>query len=104
MNDWIPVIIPDVGFSEIEQDIKRILATGILTTGPYVVNFEKSIAEWVGVDHAVATTSATTALHLALTALEVGPGDEVLIPDFQGNWDALATVLAAAPDILNHNI
>ncbi len=82
MNDWIPVIIPDVGFSEIEQDIKRILATGILTTGPYVVNFEKSIAEWVGVDHAVATTSATTALHLALTASGVGPGDEVLLSDF----------------------
>ena len=55
MNDRIPIIIPDVEFGDVEHDFKRILTTGILTSGPYVVDFERSIADHVGVDHAVAT-------------------------------------------------
>ncbi len=82
MNDRIPIIIPDVEFGEVERDFKRIFTTGILTSGPYVVDFERSVADRVGVDHAVATTSATTALHLALAVSGVGPGDEVLLSDF----------------------
>ena len=82
MNDRIPIIIPDVEFGDVEHDFKRILTTGILTSGPYVVDFERSIADHVGVDHAVATTSATTALHLALSVSGVGRGDEVLLSDF----------------------
>ena len=74
VNDRIPIIIPDVEFGDVEHDFKRILTPGILTSGPYVVDFERSIADHVGVDHAVATTSATTALHLALSVSGVGRG------------------------------
>jgi perosamine synthetase len=62
--------------------IGRVLASGQLTQGPVVAEFEAAIADFVGARHAVATTSATTAIELALSALEVGPGDEVATADF----------------------
>ena len=99
MNDYIPVVVPDVGFDDVEHDLRRILTSGILTTGPYVVDFEKTVAERVGVDYAVATTSATTALHLALTAAEVGPGDEVLLADFTFPATANAVVQTGATPV-----
>jgi perosamine synthetase len=62
--------------------IGRVLASGHLTQGPVVAEFEEAIAEFCGVRHAIATTSATTALELALAAHDIGPGDLVLAPDF----------------------
>lgn len=62
--------------------IGRVLATGQLTQGPVVAEFEQAIAALCEVAHAVATTSATTAIELALAAHDIGPGDEVLVPDF----------------------
>jgi perosamine synthetase len=68
---------------EAEVDgVRGVLATGTLTQGPKVAEFEALIAERLGVPHAFAVTSATTALHLSLVALGIGPGDEVLVPDF----------------------
>ncbi len=99
MNDRIPIIIPDVEFGEVERDFKRIFTTGILTSGPFVADFERSVADRVGVDHAVATTSATTALHLALTVLGVGPGDEVLLSDFTFPATANAVVQTGATPV-----
>jgi len=62
--------------------IGRVLASGQLTQGPVVAEFEEALAEFCGVRHAVATTSATTAIELALAAHDIGPGDLVLAPDF----------------------
>lgn len=62
--------------------VARVLASGHLTQGPVVQEFEAAVAELCGVPHAIATTSATTALTLALAALDVGPGDEVIAADF----------------------
>jgi dTDP-4-amino-4,6-dideoxygalactose transaminase len=62
--------------------IERVLASGHLTQGPVVTEFEGAIAEFCGVKNAIATTSATTAIELALAAHDVGPGDLVLAPDF----------------------
>jgi perosamine synthetase len=62
--------------------IGRVLASGHLTQGPIVAEFEEALAAFCGVGHAVATTSATTAIELALAAHDVGPGDLVLAPDF----------------------
>jgi perosamine synthetase len=62
--------------------IGRVLAGGHLTQGPIVAQFEEAVAEFCGVKHAVATTSATTAIELALAAHDIGPGDLVLAPDF----------------------
>ncbi|MBV9412952.1 MAG: DegT/DnrJ/EryC1/StrS family aminotransferase [Acidimicrobiia bacterium] len=78
----LPIIRPDIRYAEVEEHIRAIFESGILTSGPYLERFERSVADYVGVAHAVATTSATTALHLSLAALGVGPGDEVLVSDF----------------------
>jgi dTDP-4-amino-4,6-dideoxygalactose transaminase len=78
----LPLIKPDVGFDEVAGDVRAILESGMLTSGAYVERFERAVADYVGVEHCIATTSATTALHLALAGLGVGPGDEVLVADF----------------------
>ena len=99
MNSRIPIIIPDIDFSDVVNDFERIVTTGTLTSGPFVVDFERSIADHVGVNHAVATTSATTALHLALTVLGVGPGDEVLLSDFTFPATANAVIQTGATPV-----
>lgn len=58
------------------------LDTGWVVQGPNVAAFEKKFNEFSGAKHSVATTSCTTALHLALVALEVGPQDAVIVPSF----------------------
>ena len=65
--------------------------SGWLTQGPKVAEFEKKFAAFHGLPHALATTSCTTALHLALATWGIGPGDEVLIPAF--TWVATANVV-----------
>jgi dTDP-4-amino-4,6-dideoxygalactose transaminase len=62
--------------------IGRVLASGNLTQGPVVAEFEAAVAGFCGAGGGVATTSATTALELSLAALDVGPGDEVVAADF----------------------
>jgi dTDP-4-amino-4,6-dideoxygalactose transaminase len=62
--------------------VGRVLASGNLTQGPVVAEFEAAIAALCGASTGVATTSATTALELALAALDIGPGDEVVAADF----------------------
>lgn len=58
------------------------LETGWVVQGPNVAEFERLFAEYTGAAHALATSSCTTALHLALATLGVGPGDEVIVPAF----------------------
>jgi perosamine synthetase len=78
----IPLTRPLLDFDDVAGDLRRIMDSGILTGGEYVAGFEQDVASYVGADHAVATTSATTALHLVLAAAQVGPDDEVLVADF----------------------
>jgi dTDP-4-amino-4,6-dideoxygalactose transaminase len=78
----LPIIRPDIHYDDVEKDLRAVLDSGRLTSGPYLERFEQAVADRVGVAHAVATTSATTAIHLALAAADVGPGDEVLVSDF----------------------
>ncbi|HKX30615.1 MAG TPA: DegT/DnrJ/EryC1/StrS family aminotransferase [Blastocatellia bacterium] len=54
----------------------------ISSRGKFIESFERKFAEMVGVDHAVAVCNGTVALHLALVALDIQPGDEVIVPDF----------------------
>ncbi|MDO9224756.1 MAG: DegT/DnrJ/EryC1/StrS family aminotransferase [Pseudomonadota bacterium] len=81
MSETIRLARPWLDAEEL-QEIAAVLATGYLTQGPKTVEFEQAVSGYLGVEHAVATTSATTALHLAMVALEVGPGDEVIVPSF----------------------
>lgn len=78
----IPLTRPVIEFDDVAEDLKAIFASGVLTRGEYVRRFEEAVARYVGTRHAVATTSATTALHMALVAAGVGSGDEVLVSDF----------------------
>lgn len=73
---------PNLDFGGVKKVLEEIISTGRLTSGKYVEEFERKVADLCGVKYAVATTSATTALHLSLAVLGIGEGDEVLIPDF----------------------
>jgi perosamine synthetase len=78
MNE-IPITRPHLAGGEAEA-VAETIASGWLSQGPRVKAFEDAFAERVGAAHAVATTSCTTALALALHAVGVGPGDEVIVP------------------------
>lgn len=88
----IPLTRPLLDPADVLDDIAAVLASGTLTRGPWVARFEQEVAARSGVAHAVATTSATTALHLALVAAGIGPGDEVLVSDF--TFPATGNVIA----------
>jgi dTDP-4-amino-4,6-dideoxygalactose transaminase len=68
-----------------EEDLEAVadtLRSGWLTMGPRTQAFEAAVKEWTTAEHAVAVSSGTAALHLACAALELGPGDEVIVPAF----------------------
>ena len=77
--DVIPIMRPWLGPDEAEA-VRDVLASGWVAQGPRVAAFEAAVCEALGAQHGVATTSCTTALHLALHALGVGSGDEVVVP------------------------
>lgn len=74
---FLPFAAPDITDAEVDA-VVRVLRSGWLSTGPETRAFEEEFAAFVGAPHAVALNSCTAALHLALEALGVGPGDEVL--------------------------
>jgi len=78
-DKFIPYALPSIGEEEIAEVVDS-LRSGWLTTGPKVKRFESDFAEYVGTQHAIAVNSCTAGLHIALTALGIGPGDEVIVP------------------------
>jgi dTDP-4-amino-4,6-dideoxygalactose transaminase len=86
----IDIAAPATGEEE-WQAVREPILSGWLSQGPKVAEFERAFAERHGVSHALATTSCTTALHLALLALDVRPGDEVIVPAI--TWVATANVV-----------
>jgi len=76
-------LLSDVGMGEAEaRAVADVVRGKWLSAGPRTAEFEQRFAQFVGADHAVATSSCTSALHLALMGLGVGPGDEVLVPSY----------------------
>jgi dTDP-4-amino-4,6-dideoxygalactose transaminase len=76
-GNFIPFHVPSIGDEEIGEVIET-LRSGWLTTGPRTARFEHDFGAYVQSPHTVAVNSATAALHLALAALKIGPGDEVI--------------------------
>ena len=62
--------------------LTEVLESGHIAQGPCVASFERAMAEFIGVSGGVAVSSGTAALYLALQALGVGPGDEVVMPSY----------------------
>jgi dTDP-4-amino-4,6-dideoxygalactose transaminase len=81
-------------------EVAAVLSSGYLTQGPKVRELEQAVARLVGAEHAFATTSATTALHLSLAALGISRGDEVIVPDFTFPATANVVVQLGARPVL----
>lgn len=77
----VPITKPSLTEEEARAPFESI-KSGWVTQGPKVAEFEKAVASYVGAKHGIATTSCTTGLHLALAAIGIGPGDEVICPSF----------------------
>ncbi|MGM0877164.1 MAG: DegT/DnrJ/EryC1/StrS family aminotransferase [Bacillota bacterium] len=86
----IPFSPPDITEAEIEEVIKA-MRSGWITTGPRTKEFERKIAEYVGVNKAVCLNSATAAMELTLRILGIGPGDEVITSAY--TYTATASVI-----------
>jgi UDP-4-amino-4-deoxy-L-arabinose-oxoglutarate aminotransferase len=86
----LPFSRPSIGEEEIAE-VVAVLRSGWITSGPRVKRFEADFAERLGVQHAVAVSSCTAGLQLALDAHGVGPGDEVVVPSM--TWPTTANVV-----------
>lgn len=94
----VPIARPSFGQEE-EEAVIEVLRSGWVSQGPRVAEFERQFAEYVGAAHAVAVSSCTTALHLALVAAGVKPGDEVICPSLSFIATANAIVYAGATPV-----
>jgi perosamine synthetase len=81
MMTFIPVAAPVIGERELAYVTDAVRSGWVSSLGPYIERFERAFADYVGVSHAVAVSNGTVGLHLALHALGIGSGDEVLVPD-----------------------
>ena len=79
--NFIPISEPSIGEKEIEYVTDAVKSGWVSSLGKYIDKFEENFASYCGVKYAVATSNGTTGLHLALVALGVKCGDEVIIPD-----------------------
>jgi perosamine synthetase len=87
----IPLIKPYIT-QEVKDKVIEVLESGYLTEGPVTSEFETACRTYIGCKHTMAVTSCTTGLEMALRALGIGPGDEVIVPDY--TYPATADVVA----------
>jgi dTDP-4-amino-4,6-dideoxygalactose transaminase len=90
---------PDLGEPELSA-VAEVLESGQLTMGPKVAEFEAGLAGACGVEHAIAVSSGTAALHLAVLALGIGPGDEVIVPAYTFPATGNVVALSGATPVL----
>ncbi|MDQ3992735.1 MAG: aminotransferase class I/II-fold pyridoxal phosphate-dependent enzyme, partial [Actinomycetota bacterium] len=97
--DPIRLAFPELGAAELEE-VRAVLESGALTMGPKVAELEELVAAACGVEHAVAVSNGTAALHLAVLALGLGAGDEVIVPAYTFPATANVVRLAGATPVL----
>lgn len=99
MKNFLPVCEPMLGGNELKYVTDAVSTGWISSAGSHVSAFEKAFAAYCGVRHGIAVCNGTAALHLALRSLAVGPGDEVIIPDFTMVASALAVCYCGAKPV-----
>ena len=96
----IPIAAPRLEGNELRYVSACVETNWISSQGTYVARFEEAFADAIGTRFAVSTTSGTTALQLALRALDIGSGDEVLVPNLTFAATANAVIHCGAPPVL----
>jgi len=96
----IPVAEPELGNEELNNVIAAFKSGWISSKGAFIPQFEKKFARYCGVRHGVSTFNGTAALHLALTALGIGPGDEVIVPSLTFIATANAVAYCGAKPVM----
>lgn len=99
MSNFIPVCTPLLGGNEIKYVTNAVSTGWISSSGSYVTAFEEAFAKYCGVKYAVAVCNGTVAIHLALSALGIGKGDEVIIPSFTMIATAFAVCYTGATPV-----
>ena len=94
----IAIASPSIGWREIHS-VSKVLRSGALAQGPKVKKFEEDFANAINANHCVAVNSGTSALHVALLALGIGKGDEVIVPSFTFAATANSVALTGAKPI-----
>lgn len=96
----IPVMEPSLSGNELNYVTECIRTNWISSQGPFVKKFETQFAEYLGVGDAIAVSNGTVALHLALASLQIGPGDEVIVPDLTFAASVNAVLYVGATPVL----
>jgi perosamine synthetase len=99
MTQSIPVYTPSLSGREVEYAMDAVQSGWISSLGKYVDRFEQGIRDVTGAKHAIAVSNGSVALHLALHCLDVGPGDEVIVPTFTYIASVNAIALAGATPV-----
>ena len=97
--DRISMIDLKLGKEELDNITEAIRTGWISSKGKYIAEFENSFAKYIGAKHGVSTTNGTAALHLALVALGIGKGDEVLVQSFTHVSNAFAVTYTGAEPV-----
>ena len=99
-KQFVQVAKPDLSHHEFRTVLDAFISTWISSKGPYVRRLEADFASFVGTQHGIAVTNGTVALHLALLALGIGAGDEVIVPDLTFAATVNAVLYCGATPIL----
>jgi perosamine synthetase len=96
---FYPVSMPFLEGRELEYVTDAVKSGWVSSLGNYVSRFEKDFAQFCGVEHAITVTNGTAALHLGLHAMDIGAGDEVIVPDLSFIATANAVLVAGATPV-----
>jgi perosamine synthetase len=99
-SKFLPVSEPDLSSLEFRYVLDAFLSTWISSIGDYIRTFERTFAAKMGTAHGVATSNGTVSLHLALAALGIGEGDEVIVPDLTFAASANTVIHVGARPVL----